>query len=71
MRKRKVASLRKAVKSMTMDSERFEEYLLLLSEHYTAEELCTELELDVWDIIEMFRDRLEERPISLEKYRFD
>lgn len=54
-----------------MDKEIFEEYLITLSEHFTAEDLVSELELEVWDIIEMFRDRLEETPVNIDRYRND
>lgn len=52
-----------------MDREMFEDYLLILADHFTAEELCTELGLDSWQIIEAFRDQLEEQPINIDKYR--
>lgn len=56
---------------MTMDLSKFEEYLNQLADRYTAPELVEEMDLDVWDIIEAFRDRLEERPINLDKYRYE
>lgn len=40
-----------------LDDELVEEYLASLADKYEAAELCELLELDVWDIIEMFRER--------------
>jgi len=54
---------------MSLDNEEFERYLELLADIYEPEELVMELGLTVWDIIEAFRDRLEEKPLDLDKYR--
>lgn len=42
-----------------MDLDKFQEYLNQLADRYTAPELVEEMDLDVWDIIERFRDELE------------
>lgn len=56
---------------MGIDLEQFEEYLNLLEDIYEPEELVLELGLTTRDIIEMFRDKIQEQPINLEKYRFE
>lgn len=43
-----------------MDREVLEEFKAQLADKYTAEELCELLELDVWDIIEMFEEKIVE-----------
>lgn len=53
---------------MTMDLDLFGEYLNQLAERYTASELVEEMDLDVWDVIEMFRERLEEGYVKPDKY---
>lgn len=45
---------------MSMDREILEAYKSALADRYAAEELCELLELDVWDIIEMFEDKIVE-----------
>lgn len=45
---------------MAIDFEMFEEFKLHLADKYTAEELCELLKLDVWDIIEMFPEKIME-----------
>lgn len=54
-----------------MDIKVFEEYLEQLADRYTASELVEELNLDVWEIIEMFRDRLEEGFVRPDRYDLD
>lgn len=44
-----------------IDRERLDEYLALIADKYTAAEIAEILELDVWDILEMFRDELMEK----------
>lgn len=46
--------------NMSIDVELLEEYKLELADRYTAEELVELLQLDVWEIIEMFEDRIME-----------
>jgi hypothetical protein len=43
---------------MSVDREVLEEFKQSLSDKYTAEELCELLQLDVWDIIEAFEDKI-------------
>lgn len=45
---------------MSMDRELLEEFKKELADKYTAEELSELLGLDVWDIIEMFEDKIVE-----------
>lgn len=54
---------------MSTDTERTDEYMNDLAERFTAAELCEELDLDVWDIIESFREKIIDNPNLLEKYR--
>lgn len=55
---------------MSEDFDLFEEYLNKLEDIFTPEELVIELGLTTRDVIEMFRDRLSEFPVSLEKWRY-
>ena len=43
---------------MSMDRELLEEFKATLADRYTAEELCELINLDVWDILEMFEDKI-------------
>lgn len=45
---------------MSMDRELLEEFKLMLADRYTAVELVELLELDVWDVIEMFEEKIVE-----------
>lgn len=51
---------------MSIDEDTFEEYLCELADRYTAEELCELLELNVWDVIEAFRDNLRDRHLAMD-----
>lgn len=52
--------------TMSIDDDLFEEYLQQLADRYTAAELVEEMDLNVWDVIEMFRDKLEEGYVELD-----
>lgn len=41
-----------------MDFELIEEFKKELADKYTGEELCELLQLDVWDIIEAFQEKV-------------
>lgn len=43
---------------MSINRELLEEFKLELADKYTAEELCELLELDVWDLLEEFEDKI-------------
>lgn len=43
---------------MSVDREVLEEFKESLADKYTAEELCELLQLDVWDIIEAFEEKI-------------
>lgn len=43
---------------MSVDYELFEEFKNQLADRYTAEELCEKLNLDVWDVIEAFQEKV-------------
>jgi hypothetical protein len=43
---------------MSIDWELFEDYKKSLADRYTAEELCELMQLDVWDVIEAFQERV-------------
>lgn len=43
---------------MAIDEDILDQYKRHLADRYTAEELCELLDLDVWDIIEMFEDKI-------------
>jgi hypothetical protein len=45
------------VNNMSQNEDLIEEYLNQLADAYTAEELCELLGLEVWDILEAFRER--------------
>lgn len=51
---------------MSIDDDMFEEYLQQLADRYTASELVEEMDLSIWDVIEMFRDKLEEGYVQLD-----
>jgi hypothetical protein len=46
--------------NMSIDVELLDEFKKELADRYTAEELCELLELDVWDVIEMFEEKIVE-----------
>lgn len=43
---------------MAFDYDRMVEALERVSEHYTAADLAEALDLDVWDLIEYFKDQI-------------
>lgn len=43
---------------MSIDTELFQEFKEQLADRYTAEELCELLQLDVWDVIEAFEEKI-------------
>ena len=47
-----------------LDYEMANEYLDAVADKYTAAELAEELDLDVWDIIEFFREKILESGIK-------
>jgi hypothetical protein len=47
-----------------IDEDIFQEFKLRLADRYTAEELCELLNLDVWDIIEAFSEKILELHIE-------
>lgn len=44
-----------------IDRERVDDFLALIADKYTAVEVVEILELDVWDVLEMFREELLEK----------
>lgn len=50
---------------MSSNQELIDELMNRLADRYTAEELCDILQLDVWDIIEAFRDLIVDRGIDV------
>lgn len=44
-----------------LDEDRVDELLKAIADKYTAEEVCEILGLDVWDILEMFREQVLEK----------
>lgn len=44
-----------------VDNDLVDDFLALIADKFTASEVCEILELDVWDILEMFRDELLEK----------
>lgn len=51
---------------MSVDDDLFEEYLLAIADRYTAAELVELLDLDVWDVIEAFRDNLRDKHLAMD-----
>lgn len=49
-----------------IDNELLENFLNKIADKYTAEEVCEILELDVWDILENFREKIMEKKESFE-----
>lgn len=56
---------------MMVDRDLRDEYFNQLADRYTAAELVEEMELDVWDVIEEFREELLDNPIDVDKYRHE
>ena len=46
------------VNHMSMDLDLIQDYLQRVSEHYTAMELVELLDIDVWEIIDSFEDKI-------------
>lgn len=44
-----------------IDKERLDDFLALIADKFTASEVVEILDLDVWDVLEMFRDELIEK----------
>lgn len=56
---------------MMVDLSLRDEYFKQLADRFDAVELVAEMGLDVWDIIIMFEEDLLEKPINVDKYRFE
>lgn len=44
-----------------LDQDLVEEFLTRLSEHYTAAEIVDLLDIDVWEILETYREQIIEK----------